>query len=480
MMREYLNEPIIAIIAPAGYGKTEEIADAVKCCKGKQLILTHTRAGVAALQNRMKRKQIDDNQFAIDTIAAFCLKWCKAYPHTAEVTIPDNISDINYSELYRGTKRIFLQNWAKDIIQQSYSGLFIDEYQDCTESQHSIFMELVNVLPIRIFGDPLQGIFYWVKDDPIVDWNNFQFKVIRPLTKAWRWENSNKELGLYLRDVRNKLIESLHGKDVSIAVKNKGGCVSVLNTNQWNNGKYVYSIKKYENIVYLTTISKVQKEFSLHNGGYFQCDEVKDLSDVEKVIEKIESQHNEAKALELITALQDMINAIRQELKSYINHLSKKDTDFSRIKKYDKLGMLIKNVCKENSVLSVLQVLNWFAKSENDKFKIYRKEMFYRIKKIYAYMAEKNISLHEAVNILNNQQYFDIQPFNFSRLSSRTVLTKGLEFDCVIIDARYNMDVRDFYVAMTRAKRYIYIITDEDVLHFDGIYSEEEIPLDLI
>ena len=181
MMREYLNEPIIAIIAPAGYGKTEEIADAVKCCKGKQLILTHTRAGVAALQNRMKRKQIDDNQFAIDTIAAFCLKWCKAYPHTAEVTIPDNISDINYSELYRGTKRIFLQNWAKDIIQQSYSGLFIDEYQDCTESQHSIFMELVNVLPIRIFGDPLQGIFYWVKDDPIVDWNNFQFKVIRPL-----------------------------------------------------------------------------------------------------------------------------------------------------------------------------------------------------------------------------------------------------------------------------------------------------------
>lgn len=95
-------------------------------------------------------------------------------------------------------------------------------------------------------------------------------------------------------------------------------------------------------------------------------------------------------------------------------------------------------------------------------------------------MAGKNISLHEAVNILNNQQYFDIQPFNFSRLSSRTVLTKGLEFDCVIIDARYNMDVRDFYVAMTRAKRYIYIITDEDVLHFDGIYSEEEIPLDLI
>jgi len=58
MIRKYLNESLVGIIAPAGYGKTEEIADAVNFCSGKQLILTHTRAGVAALRDRMRTKQI--------------------------------------------------------------------------------------------------------------------------------------------------------------------------------------------------------------------------------------------------------------------------------------------------------------------------------------------------------------------------------------------------------------------------------------
>ncbi len=35
------------IVAPAGYGKTYAIAECLKHTKGKQLILTHTHAGVA-------------------------------------------------------------------------------------------------------------------------------------------------------------------------------------------------------------------------------------------------------------------------------------------------------------------------------------------------------------------------------------------------------------------------------------------------
>ncbi len=85
-IREYLNESMVGIIAPAGYGKTEEIANAVKSCSERQLILTHTRAGVAALQDRMKKKQIRNEKFEIDTIASFCMKWCKAYPATLFLT----------------------------------------------------------------------------------------------------------------------------------------------------------------------------------------------------------------------------------------------------------------------------------------------------------------------------------------------------------------------------------------------------------
>ena len=46
-----------AIIAPAGHGKTEMIADIVLASEGKQLLLTHTNAGVDALKKRLNAKK---------------------------------------------------------------------------------------------------------------------------------------------------------------------------------------------------------------------------------------------------------------------------------------------------------------------------------------------------------------------------------------------------------------------------------------
>ena len=56
----------------------------------------------------------------------------------------------------------------------------------------------------------------------------------------------------------------------------------------------------------------------------------------------------------------------------------------------------------------------------------------------------------------------------FKRLASRTLLSKGLEFDCVIIDlSKVNQKKNRFtstemYVAMTRAMKAIYFVTDLD------------------
>lgn len=231
--REYLNEPMVGIIAPAGYGKTEEITKAVKFCSEKQLILTHTRAGVTVLEDRMRKKQISNDKFEIDTIASFCMKWCKAYPATANVYITDKINEIDYLSIYKGTKELFSNSWAKVVLKQTYSGIFVDEYQDCTESQHAIFMKLENVLPIRVFGDPLQGIFYWVKEDKIVNWKNFTFKVISPLTVPRRWEKTNAELGLLLDNLRKKIITVLNGNDVTINISNVTNCMTILNSTEW-------------------------------------------------------------------------------------------------------------------------------------------------------------------------------------------------------------------------------------------------------
>ncbi len=464
--REYLNEPLVGIIAPAGYGKTEEIAEALKSCSGKQLILTHTRSGVKVLRERMKKKFVDKEKYEIETIASFCLKWYKAYPVNAKVDIPEKMSNEDYVDLYKGAQKIFSHKWAQNVLKQTYSGLFIDEYQDCTESQHELFMGLKELFPIRIFGDPMQGIFYWVKNDKIVNWNTFPFNVRPLLTVPRRWENTNKSLGYLISNIRNEIIVALNGSDVTININNVPGCITVLTSEMWGNGKYVYSIKKYDTVVYITASKNKQITFSQRNGGFFQCDEVKDMAETEKIIASIESNENEAKALALLNVLKDIINGLESELGSYIKNLSKGKSDFSKIKKHKDFGQLIETVCKDGTIRSIYEVLLWFRDKSN--LKIYRRELFYRIEKTYFYMVSENISLREAIEILNGQQKF-YERFKFSRLSSRTVLTKGLEFDCVIIDAKDKMDVRDFYVAMTRAKKHIYIISDAKQLSFKGV-----------
>ena len=321
---DYLNESLVGIIAPAGYGKTEEIAEAVHACDGNQLILTHTRAGVAALRDRMKRKKVCPDKYEIDTIASFCLKWCKAYPSTAQVQIPKKMNEINYQDIYKGTGKVFSHYWAKLVLEQTYAGIFVDEYQDCTESQHEVFMMLENLIPIRIFGDPLQGIFYWVKDDKIVNWNSFSFKVITPLTTPWRWEKTNKELGKLLDNLRRTIIVALEGKSVTINIADVPGCMTIINTSKWNNGSYAYRIKNYNSVVYLSVIPNKQKSFSQHNGGYFQCDERKDLAEAEEIIAAIESYEKEKKALVFLEKMKIMVESIekkRPDLKKKVEDL---------------------------------------------------------------------------------------------------------------------------------------------------------------
>lgn len=191
------------------------------------------------------------------------------------------------------------------------------------------------------------------------------------------------------------------------------------------------------------------------------------MAEAEDIIADIESNKNEKKALVFLELMKNMITGIQSELGSYISNLKKGKSDFSRISKHKELGQIIKKICSENTPQPVLEALRWFGKSED--FKIYRRELFYRIGKTYAYMVEEKISLREAVEALSCQRCFSEKKFDFPRLSSRTELTKGLEFDCVIIDARDKMDVRDFYVAVTRAKKHIYIISDAKQLSFSGV-----------
>ena len=65
-----MQMPSAAIIAPAGHGKTEMIADIVEHAEGKQLLLTHTNAGVDAIEKRLQKRNVSKEKYVVTTIAA--------------------------------------------------------------------------------------------------------------------------------------------------------------------------------------------------------------------------------------------------------------------------------------------------------------------------------------------------------------------------------------------------------------------------
>lgn len=82
------------------------------------------------------------------------------------------------------------------------------------------------------------------------------------------------------------------------------------------------------------------------------------------------------------------------------------------------------------------------------------------------YAIDKDITYFEAANHIRKDSALQKHYTGFRFLSSRTSLSKGLEFDCVVIDMRDPLPAKDFYVAMTRAMKKIYIISDSNVFSF--------------
>ena len=86
-------------------------------------------------------------------------------------------------------------------------GLFVDEYQDCSLSQHAIVYCTAKVIPTCIMGDDMQAIFDF--GDPRPDWNGqvcAHFPIVGRLSTPWRWLNANSEpLGQWLLSARGIL-----------------------------------------------------------------------------------------------------------------------------------------------------------------------------------------------------------------------------------------------------------------------------------
>jgi AAA domain len=194
-----------SVVAAAGCGKTEQIVKATGHGEGRRLILTHTHAGVDALRKRLMHRGVPSKRYATDTIAGWCLRYSASYPARSGLTISEPKDQHDWTAVYTAGLKLLASGAVTSVLRASYCGVFVDEYQDCNGLQHEVVAAIAAILPVCVFGDPLQAIFDF-NGQPPVDWDREvfpQFPRIRTLTKPHRWHKyGNTEMANWLEDVR--------------------------------------------------------------------------------------------------------------------------------------------------------------------------------------------------------------------------------------------------------------------------------------
>jgi superfamily I DNA/RNA helicase len=197
-----------AMVAPAGCGKTHTIAEAVaKHAQGRQLVLTHTHAGVDALRTKLRVLGAAPNSYEVETIAGWSLRLAACFPRTSAIPSEQPKSQDEYDAVYRGAVALLRMRPHQEVLRATYAGVFVDEYQDCTDEQHQLVLSLRALMPTRVVGDPLQGIFGF-GSNRIVRWREQvdpEFESLLGPSLPRRWEGANEELGAWLVTVRRAL-----------------------------------------------------------------------------------------------------------------------------------------------------------------------------------------------------------------------------------------------------------------------------------
>lgn len=209
------------IQAPAGCGKTHLIADSLKrtVCEKPILVLTHTNAAVAALRQRLDENKVPRSNYRLTTIDSWVIKMVRMFPMRSSAN-PSILELLDPATDYPAIKKAALSllkgRHIDTLIEANYSRLFVDEYQDCLHTQHSIICELARVLPTCVLGDVLQGIFNF--GDKTVNWDTEvlrDFPLVGELNTPWRWNQvGTSSLGQWTLEIRSIL---LRGDQINLA-----------------------------------------------------------------------------------------------------------------------------------------------------------------------------------------------------------------------------------------------------------------------
>ena len=462
------HEGAVYVVAPAGYGKTHLIAEATAHSAGRQLILTHTYAGVNALRRKMRTLGVSDKLYRIDTIASWSLRLSLSYSGTSGWAEERPADNEQWNSLYEACARLLDHAFIRRIVCASYDGVYVDEYQDCSDTQHGIVLKLARDLPCRILGDPLQGIFDFGGQRPI-DWVRDVeggFERVGALEVPHRWiQAGTGDLGTWLGYVRTRLeqgqpVDLNADRPVAVRLIQPQGDPQELVLSQGNTCRYFQCDLAHTVIA----IHKGSQEFkakchrlSRSLGGRYSSIEEVEGKELFSFIRKLERAPTVADRLkEVVTFAKRCMTAVEDNLPAgtvrgeQVNiRANTRNPEAARMA--NAYLAAPDSIAMSNFLLALKQTVGVM---------VFRADLFNRaLGVLRKHVLHPGLSLAEAAEKYHGEFRHKGRPVGRRRLIGTTLLVKGLEFDHAIILDAASLSRKELYVALTRGARSLTIIS---------------------
>jgi hypothetical protein len=459
-------------IAAAGCGKTELLAQLVADERsGRQLVLTHTHAGVAAVKKRLAAMRVPHEKFHLDTIAGWCLRYGAAYPAISGYR-PGAEADPDWNATYPGAEKVCRTALGKRILRASYDGVLVDEYQDCGQKQHALVRALAECIPCRGVGDPLQTVFGF-RDDPVVSWATIKtdFEVIDgALTEPWRWrrEGCNMALGKWLVAARSQLETTgrvVIADDAPITWVQHAANVEAAE--EWATTCRNVGDAGSETVVAILKWPNKCKDLAKRMGGRWPIVERFDDPDLLRLAVKLVDADGPAVVDELVEFLSDRMTTIGTALKTAVDAI-KAGRGVTRITKHrdhaDRLSALADSPTPANALVWLEGVL-----AHRPDWWLYRRECAYQLREALRHCSGRTFAdLPDMVAAARTRARHRGRQTH-RRTIGTPLLVKGLEFDhAVLLWEPDHLSVQGLYVALTRASRSLTVVSRSRTLVPEG------------
>lgn len=459
------------VVGPAGCGKTRLIAEAVKSDKDRQLVLTHTHAGVRAILNHLKALDISLSRVRVTTLDSFALRYATAFPKLSNWHIRRPIGD-QWLDMRAAAERAFQCRAVRRVLQATYSGIYIDEYQDCSAGQHALVRTLAGIMACRILGDPLQAIFREVHKEYFLDWTlvETEFDKIGELLTPHRWRGRNDELGEWLLVVRKRFeagdefdlqqpcLELRRGTSEANQV---GACKALLG----KRGESVVAIRKWRPECY-------RLAGKLRN-AYISMETV-EFQELQEWSERIENSMGISRVKSVAEFAETCLSRVAPDIRAYPQKIQQENRiDSRKIDRKILFGCMCE-VAQNADLCAVDRLLEAYTNlQEKPVFK--RRELWSEMKRAIRRhggsttarrLPETAWNLRETARRIGR-----IVP---DRCLSTTLLIKGLEFDhAAVLNLNEFQDAENAYVAMTRGAQSLTILSNSSKVRFHRPHYSE-------